>query len=1497
MTLENNTITGNIGNAVYFNRFGTGNVIIRNNSIIGNAGTALYFNQYGAGSLSIENNNITGNNSNGITFNQYGTGNLSVRNNNIANNNGYPIIINLGGLKSSIFSNIQNNIYIGNTSEGFTHDSIALYGSPTEDLTLSSGKYYLTSSISVPSGKTLTIQPGVLIESTYCTYFIDVQGKLNAIGTLENPIVFTVYKDPAYGGSGVSGSLNDYWEGMNISATGEFTGDFVKIKYGASISNNGSTLSVLGKLTLTNSEISNTYQAILAGYGIYFNTTIQPTLIGNSFLNNARYSIYNFIPTLITIDASYNYWGSVYGPNSKSRVSTGVIAYPCLGSECTIQTHFGQDGAYAATGNYSRTFTDMSMDAPGFKINLSRTYNSRNDKNTVLGKGWTFGFEGSIKEYGNNIPVKIVKLPNGSVETFNINNDGTFTANDSRSTLSRLIDGSYVLITKDQYSYGFNASGWLVWMKDKDGNTITIQVDGSSGKVQTITDTGGRNFTLSYNSQGLLETITDPANNTVTYQYENNQLVRVVDSMNHITTYAYDSQGFVSEIRDNDSKLVESIAYIHTDGENKDKVDNTTDAFGNTFSYTYDNANRKVTITDSSGRQTIQWYDSSMNVIISQDVEGRQTITEYYTDTEGINKYSETKSVTDRNGNKTLYERDVNGNITKETNPDSSYSLNTYDDKNNLTSEKDELGKYTFYIYDDQKVKLLKKAQPLNGTDIYTTGCDESNFAITNYIYYTSNESQQLGYAAKGLLKAVVDPENNSTVYTYDQYGNTKSVTDPENRTTNYEYDIMGRMVEEASPGGYVTSYIYDKNGNLEKKVLDGGETTRITYDAEGRKTKEISPNLYESDLDDIDNHAYSGDQGIRYTYYGNGSIHTVTDPESNINTFTYDLYGNVLTETKANGAVYRYEYDVMNRLSNKYFRADQNSSETLVEQYTYTILANKNTQTVKTVYLNGTDTATEISVFNYAGRQISQQNPDGTTVSTSYNANGTINTTMNARSSITYYRYDGLNRLSEQWSPVNAGTYSYKKITYDKAGRQKLVQVGKELVSLYALPSTFITTSYDYYKDGEVKSITDSANRKTDNVYDNDGVLSRQDVYVDSTNKNTTEYVNNHLGKPVEKKVHVKSGDLYGNSFNNTDDTILVTSYTYDKDGNLKTVTTPDNVTTTYFYDKLDRQTGVSRPCKDEYGNDATVVTATTYDWEGKVLTTTDANGNTTTNHYNQRGFLDRITDAGQGITAYYYDTAGRKIAEVSPQNYDTEKNLSEMNRVEYAYDSMGRVKTKSDIYKDSVTNQWTTVISKSYKYDGNGNVIKELDALGYEAGTGTTIDDRINSGYGTEYTYNLADQVSTVLDPVSKQKSLAFSTKYDYDGLGMKITETNAISVVTKYYYDDAGNLLKTAVKKTVNDPEQVIKQAAWDLAGNMTSQTDGNGNTITLEYNALGKPRIAVYPGDSTIPQNTVTYQYDEMGNLKKQQDSMDKVDEYKYDSFGRQISHAQKKADGT
>ena len=311
--IKNNDIISNQGTGIYINNKGVdanNTMDIENNTISRNRGRGVYIYQTGTGNAVIKGNTVSGNEGSGIYVDIFGTGNFSVQNNNLLNNSESGVYVNLGGLSSSIFTGIAGNTYEGNTMSGVACNGVGIGGSITVDLTLSNAVYCL-SYAQVPKGKTLTVQSGTIIKSSSKGSSIEVYGKLNAMGTKDSPIVFTSYKDSAYGGSGVTGSY-DYWIGITVYSTGEFSGDNVKIRYAGvdySTYSRHCAIDVEGKLNLTNSEVSNSYE-----YSIFFNTNVQPMLFGNTFAAN-NIGMYNNKASIIAINAQNNYWNSNSGPS------------------------------------------------------------------------------------------------------------------------------------------------------------------------------------------------------------------------------------------------------------------------------------------------------------------------------------------------------------------------------------------------------------------------------------------------------------------------------------------------------------------------------------------------------------------------------------------------------------------------------------------------------------------------------------------------------------------------------------------------------------------------------------------------------------------------------------------------------------------------------------------------------------------------------------------------------------------------------------------------------------------------------------------------------------------------------------------------------------------------------------------------------------------------------------------------------------------------------
>ena len=662
----------------------------------------------------------------------------------------------------------------------------------------------------------------------------------------------------------------------------------------------------------------------------------------------------------------------------------------------TDELHMGGDGTYSPTGNYSKTFADLEFTNSAYDYYVGRTYNSRDKVDTHLGRGWMFSFEGKVSdlertfEYSNGeigIHVdegyKMVKLPDSSTYIFEKQSNGTFVAQDSRATLVNNGNG-YTFTTQDKKVYTFNTSGYLTSMKDKYGNGMTITVN-SSGKVQSFVDPTGNTYNVTYGSNGYISAVTENVTGrTVTYSYTNNLLTSVVNPTGITTYYEYDSDKYISAIKNNENVTVESLTYVSADNEAK-KINTVTDAYGNVKTYTYNESENKTVITDSNGRTNTQSYDDTKFITSIIDAAGR-TRTIQYTTENGKNKYGEIASLTDEIGNTTTYERDTNGNVTKQTNPDGSYTDYAYDTNNNLVWERDSLGNFTLYQYDTNGVKLVKKAKYLNkvgaNETVELTSSNSDMFAVEEYAYYADTTAD-----IKGLLYQYKNAEGYITEYTYDSNGNPLTVKDPETGLkTQYAYNDINYTTSKTTPKGYVTQYVYDNSGNLVKEtnVEDGG-IARTVYDGNGRKVLEINPQQYNSTNDSLNvsgniNSYSDNTAGTKYEYYSNGLVKKITSPEGDVTEYTYDLYGNVLTETvpcqfdeegnkKTEYAQYIYEYDNLNRLTTVKFKETPSSNAITLKTVSYSTEQSGNEYLVvqtETTYYDATNSSAVVSKSKY---------------------------------------------------------------------------------------------------------------------------------------------------------------------------------------------------------------------------------------------------------------------------------------------------------------------------------------------------------------------------------------------------------------------------------------------------------------------------------------------------------------------------------------------------
>ena len=228
------------------------------------------------------------------------------------------------------------------------------------------------------------------------------------------------------------------------------------------------------------------------------------------------------------------------------------------------------------------------------------------------------------------------------------------------------------------------------------------------------------------------------------------------------------------------------------------------------------------------------------------------------------------------------------------------------------------------------------------------------------------------------------------------------------------------------------------------------------------------------------------------------------------------------------------------------------------------------------------------------------------------------------------------------------------------------------------------------------------------------------------------------------------------------------------------------------------------------------------------------------------------------------------------------------------------------------------------AYTYDGNGNIITEVDGNGNvvtytydgldrivgkvdgEGGSATKVydpDGRLISaadaeGAVTTYTYDANSRVTAMTD------ALGFVTSFTYDEMDRVLTKTDPNGGVTTYTYTDRGEV------ETITDAEDYVTSYVYDGNGNCVQMTTPDGIT-TYTYDPLdrlistvtpdGKSEILEYDGLGRVTASTdkgghkTQYVYDSKGNVVETIDATGHSSFYSYDSLGNLLSTTLRRID--
>lgn len=832
----------------------------------------------------------------------------------------------------------------------------------------------------------------------------------------------------------------------------------------------------------------------------------------------------------------------------------------------------------------------------------------------------------------------------------------------------------------------------------------------------------------------------------------------------------------------------------------------------------------------ANGRVQKFYQPTSQHGNINTYTDGLGRMTQYFYNTNGLGFL---KKRIDELGRETIYD-----SVTKYNNPlviiypDKSKEKWTRDNLDLVLMHTDELGRVTAYTRDSLH-RITRIDYPDNTFETFKY----NDFG--QVIYHTRrNKGEEFSfYNITGLLEKFTDAEGNITQYTYDKASRLASITDALNHTIKYTYNERGLLIKMFNADKSFQTYAYDTFGNrtLIKDELKHSWTTE--YDEFKRPEKMTDPirrtTKYEYDLPG----------GVCGCQHDNNTPTKIILPSGKTTTIEYDVEWEKTSETvgagSADAATTFYEYDLVGNLVTV---IDPNKTNSVTEydarnrRVSSTDPLGNKTQwgydkTGNIVNVIRPDTGTTVNVFDQMNRLTKTIDPKGQVTKMKYDAEGNMVTLTDPKNHDYDFNYDLLNRRTKMIYPDG----SFEKYSYDKVSNLKSYTNRGGAIRTYNYDSRNreILSSWNDGTTPSINSNYDIASR----LIELSSSVSRLSYQYDEANELTkvTQAVAGGRGSKVVKYQYNKDGlrnkmvypDGSVIDYKYTDrnqlksifagDTIPVTAYTYDLNGNHLIKTLENGTATLFAYDDanriltVDHQKGGASFARFDYGYD-------------KV---------------NRRTFIQR--DGGKG-DAYNYDA----IDQVTKVFYDVTDPggaaSSPTRKVNYDWDPAGNRDAVTD--NGTTTNYTTNNLNEYTRVNSDGlNYNKKGDLTNFN---------------GWTYNYDAQDRlikatkgsttVSFAYDPWDrcvKRTLNERATLFYWDGWNLIIERNESDAEIARYVH---GANVDEILKK-VSEANNINIYYHQDALGSVVRLTNKNGNvTEQYSYDVFGKPTIRNANGEN-------------------------------------------------
>ncbi|MEZ0604618.1 hypothetical protein ACAX43_21030 [Paraburkholderia sp. IW21] len=879
-------------------------------------------------------------------------------------------------------------------------------------------------------------------------------------------------------------------------------------------------------------------------------------------------------------------------------------------------------------------------------------------------------------------------------------------------------------------------------------------------------------------------------------------------------------------------------------------------------------------------------------------------------------------SMSDANGNRTLYCYDGAGRLTHVVNPLGEVVESRYDMCGEITQT---------VVYGS---RIASSTLGTLAGGLLTDALKNTFSALDNDGLATRTS---FSYSAAGALTQRTDASGYKTDYAYNTFGEqiaiardisagvrVQDVTDYDrlgqavrkasdavglNLVTRAVYDAFGRATESVDANGVLRRQDYDRNGHLVVLTDGTGARSNMTYDAFGNVLSRTDANgnrtsyAYSAFSREI---AVTTAEGIKTTssYNEFGQLVTLLDGRGNLTRYAYDLDGNLLTATDATGASITHSYDHADRL------IDTTDARGIHTAYAYDAAGRTLTRTVDP---SGLKLVTRYE-YDAKGQTVKVTDPSGVVTETQYDLNGRHVSVITDRSGLnlrTTFIYDGMGNVLTTTEGAGTDAAKVTQNTYDKAGR--LVSVTVEPAGLR------LTTTYTYDGDGNVASVTDAAGGVTRYAYDKEG---RQTWSVGPTGAvigNVYDAAGYLLSRTVYSRYNrdIPDGDLSDDFLrrrvvaSRLDD--HATRYVHDRDGRVRYVVDAAYQVTEQIYDANGNVVrsiayanwiswnGTSTvdavqsalALQDASAHSADRTTQMVYDAANRLTAVIDALGFVTRNRYDASGnLLERTQYQSPYSAAENPDDATlqgwvtSQGAQNTGQNHTTSWTYDTANRIVYAMDAEGYVTEN--------------------RYDAAGRLLKTIRYVNaYEALRGATdkqmaalLPSSLPSNPATSYGYDVAGRLITTTDPMGAV------TRYKLDALGRAVVTTAACGTeqqgVTSTMFDAAGRIIEQTLARGATSA--ATTRYAYDGMGRLIQEIDARGvelieqdtdwalaarkarGFVDADGNGLKAAALGTLQKANLLAAYTTTYTYSTRGELLTTTDPLGYTTTNAYDLFG-------------